>query len=92
MKPHARDYIFPAIAVVFLLNLLFVWVTNNMAPEIAYFAQFFTVLVEVGVTSYATIKFVSASNKYDRNQNTNKSNNASTANRNENPNNPKNPQ
>lgn len=91
MKPHARDYIFPAVAVVYLLNLLFVWVTNNLAPELVYFAQFFTVLVEVGVTSYATIKFVDASNKYNRKQSTRVSN-AFNVDQSQNPDNPKNPQ
>lgn len=64
-KPHARNYISIAIIIVFLLNMLFSWTEKHVISTFLYFAQFFTVLVEVGVTSLLTFKFVKDSNKYN---------------------------
>lgn len=68
MKPHARDYVLPAVFIVFLLNTLFVWIGNNVTENYVFVAQFFTVLFEVGITFYLAMSFESKSNKFKRDQ------------------------
>lgn len=66
MKPHARDYVIPAVAIVFLLNMLFTWIGSHVSENYVFVAQFFTVLFEVGITFYLAMNFVLSSNKYNR--------------------------